>query len=136
MKAKKILNSDVKDILISSLPTRPTAPKSLGGRGYGASEMKEAFDKLPLYIIERFNDLVDDVTDLGEDSLASAIPTGIKNGHTLDSLFVDVKSGELATYLKFFGKSLFNHIVYLYGEIDELNTRLSQLEKSKEEANA
>ncbi len=128
MKAKKIYNSDVRDIMISSLPSRPTAPRSLGGKGYGAAEMKEAFDKLPLYIVERYNELLSDVTDLGENSLAAAIPTGIKDGHTLHTLFEDVRTGELATYFSFFGKSLLAHMITIYGEIDGLKKQLAKLE--------
>ena len=128
MKAKKILNSDVSGIMISSLPTRPTAPRSHGGMGYGATQMKEAFDKLPLYIIERYNELIGDISKFGEDSLAAAIPSGIKEGHTLHSLFEDVESGELATYFSFFGKSLLAHVISIYAELDRLGERLSVLE--------
>jgi hypothetical protein len=46
---------------ISSLPTRPTAPTAFGGKGYSATEMKEAFDRLPLYVAERLNSLIDDI---------------------------------------------------------------------------
>lgn len=60
----KILPSEIADIKISSLPTRPTAPTSFGGKGYTASDMKAAFDRLPLFIIERLNALIDDVTEL------------------------------------------------------------------------
>lgn len=133
MKAKKIYNSDVRNILISSLPSRPTAPRAFGGGGLGADEMKAAFDRLPLYIIERYNELISDVNDLGDDSLAGAIPTGIKENHTLSSLFEDIGSGELATYFGFLGKSLLSHVIGIYGEIDALKTRLDALEsKSKE----
>lgn len=133
MKAKKIYNSDVRDILISSLPSRPTAPRAFGGKGYSASEMKEAFDKLPLYIIERYNELIGDITDLGENSLAGAIPTGIKEGQTLNSLFEDLASGELATYFGFLGKSLLSHVIGIYAALDALDTRISVLEgKGKE----
>ena len=90
MKAKKIQNSDIESILISSLPSRPTAPRSLGGVGYSSAQMKEAFDRLPLFIIERYNMLLADVSSLGEDSLAAAIPTDIKDKHTLKDLFDDV----------------------------------------------
>lgn len=133
MKAKKIFNSDVRDILISSLPARPTAPRAFGGRGFGAGEMKEAFDRLPLYIIERYNELLSDVTDLGENSLAGAIPTGIKENHTLSSLFEDIGSGELATYFGFLGKSLLSHMIGIYGELDALSQRLAALEGKTEE---
>lgn len=136
MKAKKIENSDIESMLISSLPSRPTAPRSLGGCGFSAKDMKEAFDKLPLYIVERYNELLGDVSDSGEDSLAAAVPTGIKDGHTLDDLFDDVRTGELATYFGFLGKSLLSHIMSIYGELDTLRKRLEQYEREKKEASA
>ena len=126
MKAKQIQNEDVKDLLVSSLPSRPTAPRALGGMGYGAVEMKAAFDKLPLYLIERYNELLSDIGELGENSLAAAIPSGIKDAHTLASLFEDVKSGALATYLCFLGKSLFEHIKYLYEELEYVKEELKR----------
>ncbi len=126
MKAKKIYNSDVKDILISSLPSRPTAPRAFGGRGLCAGEMKEAFDRLPLYIIERYNELLSDVTDLGENSLAGAIPTGIKEEHTLNTLFEDIGSGELATYFNVFGESLVSHLISIKSDIAEIKERLAK----------
>ena len=95
--------------------------------------MKEAFDRLPLYIIERYNELLSDVTDLGESSLAGAIPTGIKEGQTLNNLFEDLASGELATYFGFLGKSLLSHIIGIYAALDDLGTRISDLESKKEE---
>ena len=61
MKATKITDGDIADKKISALPTRPTAKKEFGGGGYTASELKEAFDALPLYIIERFNEQIDDI---------------------------------------------------------------------------
>jgi hypothetical protein len=131
MKAKKILNSDIKDIRIASLPSRPTAPKSHGGEGYSAKQMKEAFDKLPLYVVERYNELIDDITDEGSDSLAYSIPSGIKDGHTLGGLFDDVKSGELATYFSFLGKSLLSHVLSIYVELDALKERVAYLEKKE-----
>ena len=133
MKAKKIQASDIANILISSLPSRPTAPKSLGGRGYGPSEMKEAFDKLPLYIADRYNELISDVQNFGNDSLAAAIPTGIKDKHTLHSLFEDFETGEFATYFSFLGKSLLSHIIAIYAEIDILKSRITTLENDEEE---
>ena len=137
MKANKIESSDIKDILISSLPTRPTAPRSLGGMGYGAVEMKSAFDKLPLYIIERYNELVSDILDIGEESLAASVPTGIKDGHTLNELFEDVKTGALATYLTFLGKTLSEHIIYIYEELENIKNAVKKPDESeeKEEAN-
>lgn len=127
MKARKIENADVKDLLIASLPTRPTAPRSLGGMGYKASQMKSAFDKLPLYIIERYNELISDILALGDDSLAAAIPTGIKEGQSLSDLFADIESGAIAGYLTFLGKSLGDHITHIYGEMEMLKKALNSL---------
>ncbi|MBQ8381341.1 MAG: hypothetical protein IJY18_05550 [Clostridia bacterium] len=70
MKTSKITESEIADLKISSLPTRPTAPASFGGRGYTAKDMKAAFDKLPLFIIERLNSVIDDIAAV-ENALAS-----------------------------------------------------------------
>ena len=96
--------------------------------------MKEAFDKLPLYIMERYNDLISDVGDVGEDSLAAAIPSGIKDEHTLYHLFEDVRTGELATYLTFLDKTLLEHVMCLYEEIKNIRLRLDALSKKESEA--
>ena len=124
MKAKKILNSEISELKVSSLPTKPTAPRSMGGKGYGAKEMKEAFDKLPLFIIERFNALIEDIEAVGCDSLAYAIKTGLKDEHSLYDLFADIRSGEAATYLTVSGKSLTSHILSLTAQIEELKSKL------------
>ena len=128
MKAKKISTSEISELKVSSLPTKPTAPKSMGGRGYGAKEMKEAFDKLPLFIIERFNALIDDVTSIGEDSLASAIKTGIRDSHTLSDVFKDIASGELASYLFVDGKSLVCIIADIKSELADVKAMLASLQ--------
>lgn len=126
MKAKKIYNSDIAKLLVSSLPSRPTAPKDMGGMGYGATEMKAAFDKLPLYIVERFNALISDVEALGDNSLAAAIPTGIKEDHNLHTLFEDIRTGELAAYFGILGKSLLSHLITIYAEIDAIKEMLGR----------
>ncbi len=106
MNATKILDSEIASLKIASLPSRPTAPTSFGGKGYTASEMKAAFDKLPLFIIERFNTLIEDIGSVGEMSLAAEIPTGISDDHTLSRLFLDIKSGALARYMQTLGENL------------------------------
>lgn len=99
MNTTKILDSEISGLKIASLPTRPTAPQSFGGKGYTAAQMKAAFDKLPMLIIDRFNLLMDDISSTGHSSLAAAIPTGISEEHTLRGLFLDILSGEFAKYL-------------------------------------
>ena len=98
MNTKKILTDEISNITVASLPSRPTAPTSFGGKGYTATEMKAAFDRLPLFIIERFNRLLDDISSDDENSLSAEIPTGITGGHTLKQFFADIESGELANY--------------------------------------
>ena len=70
MNTKKITDSEIESLKVASLPTRPTAPTAFGGKGYTATQMKEAFDKLPLRIISEFNLLIDEI---GNGALAEAL---------------------------------------------------------------
>ncbi len=106
MNTQKIFDSEISDKKVESLPTRPTSEALYGGRGLSASEMKAAFDKLPLFIIARFNSLLDDISSLGEGSLAAEIPTGLAEGHTLRDLFYDIENGNLASMIKVDGEPL------------------------------
>ena len=124
MKTTKILTEEISDLTVSSLPTRPTSPIALGGRGYSSAEMKQAFDKLPLFIIERLNSLIDDIKSEGGGSVADAIPTGICEEHSLKDLFADVKNGNLSSYLNVLGKTLAVHIA-------EILERLKRLEEER-----
>lgn len=99
MNTKKITEDEIADMRVAALPTRPTAPAAFGGRGYTASELKAAFDKLPLYIIECFNRLIEDIC--AEDGgVAEEIKTSIPEAPTLSRLFEDIKNGNLSAYLK------------------------------------
>lgn len=118
MKATKITKAELDTLGISALPSRPTAPKALGGGGYTAHEMKAAFDRLPALVAERLNLLIDAIQAVGEDSLASAIPTGIAEGHTLNDLFVDVESGDLASYISVHGTTLAIYLATLRHDLD------------------
>ena len=133
MKATLIKDSEISELKVSSLPTKPTAPRAMGGMGYGAREMKEAFDRLPLFIVEWLNSLIGDVEAIGEDSLAGAIRTGIKDSHTLCNLFDDVLSGELAAYLTVHGASLATYLAELRSDIDFIKKKLD-LDTEGEEA--
>ena len=121
MKATRINSSEAEPLLIASLPTRPTAPSAFGGKGYTATEMKSAFDKLPLLIIERFNDLIDDILS-GE--IAEQMPTGIKADHTLSSLLSDITNGNLSSYFMISGASLGSILA-------DFEVRISELEGAK-----
>ena len=122
MKTTKILSEDIADMRVSSLPSRPSAPTAFGGRGYTADEVKEAFVRLPLYIVEKFNSLIDDVRAVGGDSLAAAMPTGFYDGHTLADLLEDVKNGNLAAYLTVGEQSLAMRLAELEARLDALET--------------
>ncbi len=117
MTSTKINDADIANLKISSLPSRPTAPTAFGGRGYTASEMKEAFDKLPLYIIEKFNALLEDISAHGDGSLADEIPTGIREEHSLYNFFCDIVSGAAAGYIKVIDMPLAEAIADLRREI-------------------
>ena len=123
MNTKKITSGEIADKRISSLPTRPMLPGVFGGRGYSAEEMKSAFDRLSLFIIERFNSLIADVEAIGEESLAGSMPTGISHGHTLYQLFSDIASGALAGYLNVGGSTLAARLAAIDTEIAELKSR-------------
>lgn len=126
MKAEKMLTEEVSPLSISSLPTHPTAPSGLGGVGYTSQDMKAAFDKLPLLIIERFNALIDDISDTGDESLAASIPTGIGEAHTLYNLFCDIENGNFAAYLTVGDSSLL-------AKLTELENRIRTIEESENE---
>jgi len=122
MNTKTITNADIADLKVASLPSRPTAPTSFGGRGYTATQMKEAFDRLPLHIIEKFNSLLTDLTSPPTDqgSFSASLPTGISEGHTLSRLFADITNGNLASYLKVLDTTLTAYLTALKARVDEL----------------
>lgn len=99
MKTTKLLDSEISPLKIESLPTRPTVPEAYGGAGYTASDMKRAFDRLPLFIAERLNSLLDDILAEPEASVLADMKSGIYEGHTLYQLLCDIKSGAVSDYL-------------------------------------
>lgn len=128
MTTQRITENEISDKLVSSLPTRPTAPSAFGGSGYTAAQMKAAFDKLPLFLVDRFNALINDIETIGERSLAAAMPTGIESGHSLADLIADVQSGALAGYLTVSGSPLATRIAELQSDIRSLEARIHALE--------
>ena len=124
MKTTKITDGDINDKKIASLPTRPTAPKAFGGRGYTATELKAAFDLLPLFLVDKFNTLISDISGEGGESIADVLPTGIKDSHTLEELFRDIKSGEFITYLAAPSGTVSEYLLKLRADIDKLSRQL------------
>ena len=107
MSISKILNAELEESTVSSLATRPSSPSLYGGRTLSAKELRAAFDKLPLLLVERFNALIDALglyTDEARSaSLAALVATGIAKGHSLEELFADITSGRFSTYLSLDG---------------------------------
>ena len=124
MKTQKILTEEIRDLTVASLPTRPTSPISHGGGGYSPTEMKQAFDKLPLYLVDHFNSLIDDLRGDDGGSVTDTIQSEIFPGHTLRDMLRDVKSGEFASYLNILGKPLSVHSA-------EILERLTLLEEAR-----
>jgi len=124
MYTRLITDTEIEDLKVSSLPSRPTAPKSFGGKGYTASEMKAAFDRLPLLIINRFNTLFEDIRGGKERSVAGEIRTFIKEDHTLLDLFNDITSGEFASYASFLGENLSQFLLTLRTELDTVKAAM------------
>lgn len=121
---EKITQEKVKELCISSLPTRPNAPASSGGAGYSSSDMKEAFDALTLFVIEKFNELIDAIRETGENSLSGAMPTGILEDHTLAVMFEDVKNGNLASYLTVGESSLATALAEINSTLDKIKEKI------------
>ena len=126
MTTKAIQNSEIEGLKISSLPSNPTANPNYGGLGYSAAQMKAAFDALPLFIIERLNTLIADITASPPHSVSGAIKTGIRKNwdHTLADLFADFESGQLASYLTVGGSSLASVIASLKEDIAAIKAHL------------
>lgn len=124
MNTTKITDDEIKDLKISSLPVRPNTPTAFGGKGYTSSQMRAAFDRLPLLIIERFNSLLDDVCDESGAGIAASIPTGIFDQHTLADLFADIKSGSIAGYIKIGDRSLLSNIGLIRADLDRVLSAL------------
>lgn len=137
---------DYKNRLISNLPTRPNAsPSNFGGGGLSASQMKKAYDAMPLFIIARFNELIDyingkgdarledDILDAIKDVLASKVETKIEGIATLSDFFESVESGDLAKAIRVSdGKSL-DETLKTIGEetITEVERILAKYEAEK-----
>ena len=103
MSIQKITRDEEASLGVSSLPNRPSAPSLYSGEAMTASELRAAFDRLPLLVAERLNALID-ATGLYEegkeaDTLAALIATRLAEGHSLEDLFADIGSGAFAGYL-------------------------------------
>ena len=125
MKSKKITDGDISGMRIASLPTRPTAPAAFGGKGYTATELKEAFDKLPLFLVERYNQLIADIYGEDGESIAEGIKTGISDTHTLGELFQDIQNGNLTAYLAAPTGTVAEYLIKLRADVNKIAEALN-----------
>lgn len=100
MAIKKITETEIaRNRVMGNLPDKPSQASLYGEGPMTPSEIKAAFDKLPLLIAAAFNGLVESIGSQDDTSLAELIPTGLGETHTLRRLFSDIASGETANYL-------------------------------------
>ena len=125
MKSKKITDGDINDKKVASLPTRPTAPAAFGGKGYTATELKEAFDSLPLFLVEKYNELIADICGEEDGSITDAIKTGITETHTLAELFLDIVNGNFITYLSAPSGTVAEYLLKLRADVDKLAAKMN-----------
>ena len=116
----RISEDEIAEMKVSSLPTRPTAPTAFGGRGYTATDMKQAFDKLPLYLVKKYNELIDAITAVADESIIDLIPSGLGDDHMCGDVIRDMRSGALSYYLMVFEKSLAEHIATIGADISAI----------------
>ena len=123
MNSKIIEEYEVRDLKVSSLPTRPTAKEAFGGRGYSAKDMKAAFDRFPEYILTKLNLLIEDLLRQGEDSYVGSYKANENDNFNLQNVMEGISSGELADMIYIQGQSLASKIWELEYEIEELKRR-------------
>lgn len=101
---KPITNQEINQNKVASLPARPNASTSFGGVGYTSAQLKQAFDRLPLLLVERYNGLVEAIKEEGERGFLSQLPTPIcdsdGNPYSLYEVLCHIESGDFATYCK------------------------------------
>ncbi len=124
MKTSKINAKELSTNSVASLPTRPNAPHAFGGSGLTADELKAAFDALPTLIAERFNLLLDDISNSDGTGITGEIKTGIDNTHTLKDMLDDIKSGSFIAYLKAPKGSLAEYLITLRTDVNKLAAAL------------
>ena len=121
MSVQKISDTEINERLIANLPTRPNAPTSMGGRGYGAAELKAAFDALPTLVAERYNELIADLTNEAGSEVIRSAHTGTE-GETVGMLLDGMKDGTLLDKILIDGEILSYYLRALKAEISELRS--------------
>ena len=124
MKSHTITNEEIEALKVASLPNRPTAPEEYGGQGFTAREMKEAFDRLPLYLVDRLNDLIDDIETESSDSILRSVKLGVGNGMTLYDFLLFFETGQILSIIPISEESLSYYLIRLRRDIDRCMSAL------------
>ncbi len=119
----KITDAEIAPLKVASLPTHPTSPEAYGGRGFNALEMKEAFDALGLYIVDKLNELIGSFSASGIDSIMQSILTPIEN-KPLYSIITDITGGYFARYLRVLGDTLENTVARISSDLATVKEHL------------
>ena len=119
MKTKRISAAETSPLLISSLPARPNQSLNAGGVTYTSTDLRHAFDRLPLLLVTRYNGLIDDMEN---GDILALISTELTEGAKLKDFFSDLKSGAWAGYAKLGDTPI--HTV-----ISDILSRLSAIEE-------
>ena len=135
MISKVVFSDEYEHLKVASLPSNPTASVEFGGLGYNSNQMKEAFDALPLFILKKFNRLIDDITTDPEISISGELRTGIEQAPRLSDIFAHITDGQLASYLTVGEESLATHIARLREDIDEVKADIESIKARLEAKN-
>ena len=80
-----------------------------------ATQLRAAFDRLPILLADRLNALIDAMGLYAEEeekhTVASLIATGLEEGHSLEQLFAEVESGVLAHRLSVDGERTLREVI-------------------------
>ena len=121
MNTRKLTEEEMAPLRIASLPTRPTAPTAFGGKGYTASEMKAAFDRLPMLIAERLNALICDI-ESGE--ITKLIKSPLSEPDTLHELLASFEDGSILGYINFRGETLLSYLEGIREDVENIKKGL------------
>ena len=81
--------------------------------------MKDAFDRLPLYLAGKFNELLEDIEAEGEDSIAYAIKIGLGENISLRDFINWFSTGQILAFIPAGGESLAAFLTDLRKDVDK-----------------
>jgi hypothetical protein len=93
-----ITEEEIANNSVKKLANRPSSPSRYGESRLTAEEVKEAFDKLPRLIAQRYNTLISQIRQYGGDEIITTAYDG--NRKSLNEIFSELESGLFANALK------------------------------------